>query len=107
MDSLSGRWRENIERILEETAWIVNVWSSRKRKIDLCVDFSLLRDLNYYTGFVFQGYLEGFPDPVLTGGSYDHLYELFSGVPKNASGYALVVNTLESALKNPLSEFRS
>lgn len=107
LDSLSGRWRENIERILEETAWIVNVWSSRKRKIDLCVDFSLLRDLNYYTGFVFQGYLEGFPDPVLTGGSYDHLYELFSGVPKNASGYALVVNTLESALKNPLSEFRS
>ncbi|EMJ95447.1 ATP phosphoribosyltransferase regulatory subunit [Leptospira alstonii] len=102
--SLSKDLQKSLNSILEETSWIFKSWESKKRKIDLCIDFSLLRDLNYYTGFVFQGYLQGSPDPVLTGGSYDHLYEMFSGVQRNASGYALVVNTLEASLKTPVPE---
>lgn len=107
LDSLSENLKKSLGLVLEETSWILKAWDSKKRKIDLCIDFSLLRDLNYYTGFVFQGYLQGSPDPVLTGGAYDHLYEMFSGVQKDASGYALVVNTLESSLKSPLSDLRS
>lgn len=102
LNSLSKNLEKSLNSILEETYWIFDSWESKKRNIDLCIDFSLLRDLNYYTGFVFQGYLQDSPDPVLTGGTYDHLYEMFSGVQKNASGYALVVNTLESSLKTPL-----
>ncbi|KGE25152.1 ATP phosphoribosyltransferase regulatory subunit [Leptospira interrogans] len=107
INSLSKNLQKSLSSILEETYWIFNSWESKKRKIDLCIDFSLLRDLNYYTGFVFQGYLQDSPDPVLTGGTYDHLYEMFSGVQKNASGYALMVNTLESSLKTPLFNLSS
>ncbi|EMO30833.1 ATP phosphoribosyltransferase regulatory subunit [Leptospira santarosai] len=102
--SLSKDLQKNLNSVLEDTSWIFQSWESKKRKIDLCIDFSLLRDLNYYTGFVFQGYLQGSPDPVLTGGTYDHLYEMFSGIQREASGYALVVNTLEASLRAPLSE---
>lgn len=99
--------QKNLNSVLEDTFWIFQSWESKKRKIDLCIDFSLLRDLNYYTGFVFQGYLQGSPNPVLTGGAYDHLYEMFSGVQRDASGYALIVNILEASLKNPLSDSKS
>ncbi|EMY78362.1 histidine--tRNA ligase [Leptospira weilii serovar Ranarum str. ICFT] len=105
--SLSKDLQKSLNFILEETSWIFKSWESKKRKIDLCIDFSLLRDLNYYTGFVFQGYLQGSPDPVVTGGSYDHLYEMFSGVQKDASGYALVVNTLEVSLRSPVPDSKS
>ncbi|XDD50894.1 ATP phosphoribosyltransferase regulatory subunit [Leptospira sp. WS92.C1] len=106
LESLSGELKKRLDLVLEETSWILKSWETKKRKIDLCIDFSLLRDLNYYTGFVFQGYLQGSPDPVLTGGAYDHLYEMFSGIQKDASGYALVVNTLESSLTTPLPDFK-
>lgn len=105
--SLSEGLQKNLNSVLEDTFWIFQSWESQKRKIDLCIDFSLLRDLNYYTGFVFQGYLQGSPDPVLTGGAYDHLYEMFSGVQRDASGYALIVNILEASLQNPFSDFKS
>ncbi|PJZ40745.1 ATP phosphoribosyltransferase regulatory subunit [Leptospira kmetyi] len=107
VSSLSENLQKSLNSILEETSWIFRSWESKKRKIDLCIDFSLLRDLNYYTGFVFQGYLQGSPDPVLTGGAYDHLYEMFSGVRRDASGYAIVVNTLEASLRTPLSDSKS
>ncbi|PJZ58947.1 ATP phosphoribosyltransferase regulatory subunit [Leptospira barantonii] len=107
VSSLSSNLQKSLNSILEETSWIFQSWESKKRKIDLCIDFSLLRDLNYYTGFVFQGYLQGSPDPVLTGGAYDHLYEMFSGVQKDASGYAIVVNTLEASLRTPLPDSKS
>ncbi|TGK29604.1 ATP phosphoribosyltransferase regulatory subunit [Leptospira yasudae] len=107
LNSLSSELQKSLNVVLEETSWILKAWESKKRRIDLCIDFSLLRDLNYYTGFVFQGYLQGSPDPVLTGGAYDHLYEMFSGVQRNASGYAIVVNTLEASLKTPLPDSKS
>jgi ATP phosphoribosyltransferase regulatory subunit len=39
----------------------------------LQLDFSMLNDLDYYNGIVFQGYVQGAPRVVLSGGRYDHL----------------------------------
>ncbi|TGK06669.1 ATP phosphoribosyltransferase regulatory subunit [Leptospira semungkisensis] len=66
--------------------------------VEFCADYTLIPDLEYYTGFVFQGYVSGSSEPVLTGGSYDHLYELFSGTQKDACGFAVHVDALESIL---------
>ena len=40
-------------------------------------DLGLVHQIDYYTGVVFRGYVEGAGAPVLSGGRYDNLVELF------------------------------
>ncbi len=63
-------------------------------------DPSLVRDVSYYTGILFQGFQKNNPEPVFAGGVYDHLYESFSGIPKQASGFALHVDPIEELVLN-------
>ncbi|TGK12308.1 ATP phosphoribosyltransferase regulatory subunit [Leptospira fletcheri] len=94
--SLSGsNLPQEFRAVLSETKEILSSVKSYKN-VQYCLDFTLIPDLEYYTGFVFQGYLSGISGPVVTGGSYDRLYELFSGIQKDACGYAIDVNGLES-----------
>lgn len=37
------------------------------------LDFSIVNDLNYYNGVIFQGFVDGVPTCILTGGRYDNL----------------------------------
>jgi ATP phosphoribosyltransferase regulatory subunit len=62
--------------------------------IDL--DFSIVNDLNYYSGVIFQGYIEGIPTKVLSGGRYDSLLQRF-GKKSGAVGFAVYLDLLESA----------
>lgn len=57
-------------------------------------DFSLVNDMRYYDGLVFQGYLEGIPDVILTGGQYDRLMKRM-GRKSGAIGFALYLDLLE------------
>lgn len=47
-------------------------------------DLGMMQELNYYTGVIFRGYLEGYGKAVLSGGRYGNLFEEsdddFSGV---------------------------
>lgn len=59
-------------------------------------DFSLLRDLEYYTGIVFEGYAAGLGYPVGGGGRYDRLLGQFGwAVP--AIGFAFGMERLMQA----------
>ena len=58
------------------------------------VDFSLCNDLKYYSGVVFQGFLEGVPACVLSGGQYDSLLTKM-GRCSHAIGFALYTDLLE------------
>ena len=61
---------------------------------ELRLDLSLVNDLEYYNGLVFQGYLAGAPGAALRGGRYDPLVQRFrSG---GAIGFALYFSALES-----------
>lgn len=51
-------------------------------------DFSILRDFDYYTGIVFEGYVPGLGYPVCGGGRYDRLLGKF-GFNCPAVGFAL------------------
>lgn len=51
-------------------------------------DFSILRDFDYYTGIVFEGYAPGLGYPVCGGGRYDNLLGKF-GYDCPAIGFAL------------------
>lgn len=57
-----------------------------KAKIEL--DFSMINNLNYYTGIIFKGYLEGISQVVLQGGRYDNLSQNF-GKKIDAIGFAI------------------
>lgn len=64
------------------------------------VDLGLIRDFEYYTGIVFEGYVQGLGRPVLGGGRYDGLLVRF-GADRPAVGFALHLNRLLPVL--PLS----
>lgn len=57
-------------------------------------DFSLVNDMNYYNGLVFQGYVNGIPDVMLSGGQYDRLMKRI-GIDSGAMGFALYLDQLE------------
>ncbi len=58
------------------------------------LDFSLMNDMNYYNGLVFQGFIEGVPKNVLSGGRYDNLVRRF-GVETAAAGFAVYTDVLD------------
>lgn len=60
-------------------------------------DFSILRDLDYYTGIVFEGYAAGLGYPICGGGRYDRLLGQF-GLDVPAVGFALGVDRLMQVL---------
>lgn len=87
-----------LESELAQLDNIIRFTKTSLQAVDLCIDFSLLPDLDYYTGFVFHGYTDRVPFPIFIGGAYDQLYEKFSGQEKPACGFAINVDLLEEMI---------
>lgn len=66
----------------------------------LRLDFSILGDLDYYNGLIFQGYVQGVPRVALSGGRYDPLMRKF-GKPGSGIGFALYLDELTRLLVKP------
>lgn len=64
------------------------------------LDFSVINDMNYYNAFVFQGFVEGVPINVLSGGRYDKLLERF-GKNSGAIGFAVYLGLLWQYAASP------
>ncbi|MBQ9773913.1 MAG: ATP phosphoribosyltransferase regulatory subunit [Clostridia bacterium] len=58
------------------------------------VDFSVVNDMRYYSGIVFQGFVEGVPESILSGGQYDHLMRRMDK-KSGAIGFAVYLDQLE------------
>ncbi len=58
------------------------------------IDFSVVNDMNYYSGVVFKGFINGVPESVLSGGQYDKLMAKM-GRASRAVGFAVYLDTLE------------
>lgn len=56
----------------------------------ITLDFSIVNDMNYYNGIVFNGFIENVCECVLFGGSYDNLLKKMG---KNASGIGFAIYT--------------
>lgn len=104
--ALSGPWREVLDaaeaaarneasaQAAAELRAICVQAAARVPEGALRVDFSLVNDLLYYNGIVFQGYLDGRPEAVLRGGRYDPLVAQF--LPgAGAVGFALYLDGLD------------
>ncbi|HMV41129.1 MAG TPA: ATP phosphoribosyltransferase regulatory subunit [Leptospiraceae bacterium] len=92
--SISKKYKIKLEPLIDETEEIFK-YANHFKNLDLCMDYSLIRDLDYYTGFVFHGYYDRISYPVVTGGAYDHLFEKFSGEEKRACGFAVNIDIIE------------
>lgn len=62
------------------------------------VDFGMIKDLDYYTGMVLEGYSPDVGFPVCTGGRYDQLIAKF-GVDCPATGFVIGVERIMQALE--------
>lgn len=60
-------------------------------------DLGLVHQIDYYTGVVFRGYVQGAGAPVLSGGRYDSLVEKF-GRRAEATGFAVDVDAVGACL---------
>lgn len=63
------------------------------------LDFSIVNNMNYYSGIVFQGYIEGLPSAILSGGQYDGVME-HMGKKSSAVGFAIYLDDLKQLSKN-------
>ena len=68
----------------------------------IIIDLGIVHELDYYTGLVVSGYVEGIGENVLVGGRYDNLIANF-GVDLPAVGFAVNINLIAKALENSRS----
>ena len=64
----------------------------------IIIDLGVVHEIDYYTGLVIGGYVEGIGENVLTGGRYDNLIANF-GLDVPAVGFAANVNLIAKALE--------
>ena len=67
-------------------------------------DLGMVHQIDYYTGVVFRGYVEGAGAPVLSGGRYDKLVEMF-GRSAEATGFAVDRDAVAGCLPVGLALF--
>ena len=78
----------------EELKFIYSLLKGTAFEKNIHFDFSIANDMNYYNGIVFQGFIEGIPDSVLSGGQYDMLMHKM-GRKSGAIGFAVYLDVLE------------
>ncbi len=67
------------------------------------LDFSVMGDLAYYNGIIFNGYVEGVSKATLSGGRYDNLLKSMNKNHK-AIGFAVYTEELQRALQEDKSQ---
>ncbi|AWB10038.1 ATP phosphoribosyltransferase regulatory subunit [Thermodesulfobium acidiphilum] len=62
------------------------------------INLSLINEISYYTGFIFQVFVPGLPSSIGGGGRYDDLYSLF-GFDCPSSGFGIDLDKIYGVLK--------
>lgn len=83
---------EQTASALNELKTIFEVVGSDKLRLD----FSVVQDMSYYNGIVFQGFIKGIPEKILSGGRYDKLVKRM-GKRHGAIGFGIEMELLERA----------
>lgn len=73
---------------------IIGILETSGYKDKVKIDFSVLNDLNYYSGIVFNGFIKGIPAGILSGGQYDFLMNKM-GRKSKGLGFAVYLDMLE------------
>ncbi len=84
---------EGAESAVAELEAIISALEAAGVANRLRIDFSVVNDMNYYSGIVFRGFVEGIPDGILSGGRYDKLMQKM-GRHAGAIGFAVYLDML-------------
>lgn len=71
--------------------------------MNVSLDFSVVQDMSYYNGIVFQGFIKGIPENILSGGQYDKLVKRM-GKKQGAIGFGIETDLLERLPQNKKKE---
>ncbi|MEL7565599.1 MAG: ATP phosphoribosyltransferase regulatory subunit [Dehalobacterium sp.] len=82
---------------LEEIYRLLKVYQANQ---PVFMDFGIVRDFDYYSGMVFEGYSPGIGAPICGGGRYDYLLGRY-GLEAPATGFAIGLERLMLALGKP------
>ena len=85
---------EKMSDSLKALRELAGVLVSEPEAAFLKLDFSVINDLSYYNGLIFQGFIDGVPNAILAGGRYDKLMEKL-GKQTKAIGFAVYADQLE------------
>ncbi len=85
---------EGMTSAVQELRRLIDVMRAMGLDQKIKVNFSIANNSDYYNGVIFNGYIEGVPHAVLTGGRYDKLLQKF-GKNAGAIGFALYLGELE------------
>jgi ATP phosphoribosyltransferase regulatory subunit len=66
---------------------LIKIIEEKGYKEFVTVDLGEVRGFDYYTGIIFEGFAMGVGKPILYGGRYDNLHELY-GLPSASTGFA-------------------
>lgn len=83
---------------LDELDSVYEAMKSTVGEDKIYLDTSVLNDMTYYNGIVFQGFVEGLSRVLLSGGRYDNLVKTF-GKPHKAVGFAIYTEELARAFR--------
>ncbi len=74
---------------------ILSLIDDKQRKM-VKIDFSIVRGLDYYTGMVFETFIQGSESlrSIASGGRYDNLIERYGGKPTPAVGFGIGVDRI-------------
>ena len=87
---------EETEAAMYELEELYGILRQLGAEQDMNLDFSIVNDISYYSGIIFQGYIMGIPTKALSGGRYDRLMRKF-GSRSGAIGFAVYLDLLERA----------
>lgn len=85
---------EKTDEALRELETIYEMIKTYGFEENVNLDFSIVNDMKYYNGVIFQGFLDGIPSGVLSGGQYDNLLHKM-GKNSGAIGFAVYLDLLE------------
>lgn len=85
---------EKMEQAVQELEDILHCLKIGGNDKNVNLDFSIVNDMDYYTGIIFQGFINGVPSSILSGGRYDNLLRKL-GKDADAIGFAVYLDLLE------------
>ena len=85
---------EKMEQAVQELENILRCLKIGGNEEKVNLDFSIVNDMDYYTGIIFQGFINCVPSSILSGGRYDNLLRKL-GKDADAIGFAVYLDLLE------------
>lgn len=89
---------EKLNTIIENLRGIYNSLKELGYSDKITVDLGIVNKMDYYTGAVMKGYLQGYGDAVLSGGRYNKLLAEF-GYDVPATGFAVNIDAVAKVMK--------